>query len=108
VFGEEYAMEVARGADRTRTLSGPFDGQDGVLEFETGRSVGRTHVVDGDGHVVTGGRCVVYPDVAAGLASASRVRAFRRGVSNDDTAISGLGPVNNLGVKPRGIRLDRL
>ena len=50
MFGEEYAMEVARGADRTRTLSGPFDGQDGVLEFETGRSVGRTHVVDGDGH----------------------------------------------------------
>lgn len=71
-FGDEYAMEVARGAGG-ETLSGRFHGQDRVLEFEADGNVVRTYVVDGDGYVVTAGRCVAYPDVAAGLESVSRI-----------------------------------
>lgn len=70
-FGDRYAMEVSRGADGTRVLSGRFHHEDRVLEFAddgAGNAV-TSYLVDGDGYVVTAGECVEYPEVAAALDS---------------------------------------
>lgn len=84
-FGDRYAMEVSRGADGTKVLSGRFHHADRVLEFADdgeGNAV-TSYVVDGDGYVVTAGECIEYPDVAAALDS---VAGFDRG--NASTATS--------------------
>lgn len=91
-FGDRYAMEVTEGGDGTRRLSGRFHGEDRVVEFadDAGNAV-RSYVVDGDGYVVTGGECVAYPGLAAGLESVSGVdpSSVPDGASDPELAVTG-------------------
>lgn len=74
-FGNRYAMTVTRGTDGEPTLSGRFHDRDRVLRFENDGNVVESYLVDGDGYVVTEGRCVEYPDLGAGLESVVEVDA---------------------------------
>lgn len=74
-FGDRYAIDVTRGGDGTKTLSGRFHTEDRVLEFAAdgdGHAV-TSYVVDGDGYVVTDGECIEYPDLTTGVGSIAKI-----------------------------------
>jgi hypothetical protein len=72
-FGERYAMEMTRGSDGTKTLSGRFHHADRVIEFGGDGNAVTSYVVDGDGYVVTADDCIEYPGITAELQSVAEI-----------------------------------
>lgn len=92
-FDDRYAMEVARGTDSARGLSGRFHRADRVLEFAAGRD-GKpvtAYVVDGDRYVVTAGECIEYPGVASGPESVAGFDSGDASTGADDAELAVTG-----------------
>lgn len=69
--GRSYELSVSAGAgDRETTLTGRVDGTDQYVRTEQGDTATETYLVDGQGYLVTGDRCVQY-EVGAGGGRAS-------------------------------------
>ena len=69
--GRSYELSVSAGAgDRETTLTGRVDGTDQYVRTEQGDTATETYLVDGQGYLVTGDRCVQYEVGAGGGAPA--------------------------------------
>lgn len=95
-FGDRYAMEVKHGGDGTTTLVGRFHHTDRLLRYTDGGNVVKAYVVGGDGYLVTGGKCIRYPDLAAGLESVVAVTTEPASddVSDPTLAVTGRTPID--------------